>query len=153
MATPAEQLAQAVEATNTAEVIRAALEGDSVKLIFRVHKKKQWLDIVEFVLARKSKWTEHVCQQYFLREGRLVYCWNFILRPTAKLEEAVAEAVKLLTQAITTVPRAAQQHPVDEFPLVGASARRTSRIMFDPRAPGPSRGGPSHKGAYTIAGE
>ena len=145
-------LKEALEATGATEVLKASGEGDTVKLVFRVHRKKAWLGILEYVLARAAKWTAHVCQQYFLRDGKLVYGWTFVLRPNSKLDEAIEEARTLLAQASTTVPRLTRSAP-DTFPLVAASPRRTARINFDPRAPGPSRDGASHKGAFTIAGE
>lgn len=148
-----ELLGRALNATNVAEVVRASKEGDSVKLIFRVTQKRVWLAILEHLLARAQNWSAHVCQQYFMRGGKLVYGWNFILRPAegVQLKDAVINAVQLLTQAAKSAPQTAVAD-VDSFPLVGASSRRTAKLVFDPRAPGPSRGGPSHKGAYPIGG-
>jgi len=150
-----EQLGQALNATHVAEVVRFSRDDDSIKLLFRVTQKRVWLAILEYVLVRASRWSGHVCQQYFVRNGKLVYGWNLILRPVDKvsLEEAVAEARQLLTQATRTVPQVMATGDADSFPLVGASPRRTAKIVFDPRLPGPDKGGPSHKGAYPIAGK
>jgi hypothetical protein len=151
--TPESLLGQTLAATRVAEVLRTSAEGGSLKVLFRVTQKKIWLGILEFVLARASSWTAHVCQQYFMRSGKLVYGWNFILRPNdkVKMEVALQEACLLLQQGARTVPQV-QAEPTDSFPLVGASPRRTARLVFDPRQPGPSGGGPSHKGAYGIPG-
>ena len=144
-------LSNALTGTQVAEVLRESSEDGSVKLLFRVTQKKIWLGVLEYVLARASSWTAHVCQQYFMRSGKLVYGWNFILRPNGgvKLADAIAEACQLLLQGARTVPKVLAE-PTDSFPLVGASPRRTARLVLDPRAPGPRQGGPSHKGAYNV---
>lgn len=148
---PESLLGQSLAATRVAEVLRVSAEGDSLKIIFRVTQKKIWLGILEFVLARATSWTAHVCQQYFMRNGKLVYGWNFIFRPNDKTNftTALTEACTLLQQGARTVPQVMTE-PSDSYPLVGASPRRTARLVFDPRAPGPRHGGPSHKGAYGV---
>lgn len=148
---PEVMLARAIESTEVAEIVRASSDKGSVKLLYRVRQKQIWLGILEYVLSRAEGWSAHVCQQYFMRGGRLVYGWNFILQPPKAVEVASA----LIVQAGKVVPKTIQvAGPLDSFPLVGASNRRTSRIAFDPRLPGPDKGGPSHKGAYPMgAGE
>lgn len=150
-ARPEIMLSNALTSTQVAEVLRESAEDGTAKLLFRVTQKKIWLGILEFMLARASTWTAHVCQQYFMRSGKLVYGWNFILRPNngVKLEAAAAEACQLLIQGAHTVPKVLAE-PTDSYPLVGASPRRTARLVFDPRAPGPRQGGPSHKGAFGV---
>jgi len=153
MATNAERLAMAVEASGFATVIKKTEPSGSVRLLCRVSDKRVWCALLEYVLGRKKDWTEHVCQQYFMNDGKLVYGWNFILN-AEDVDAAVANACKLFDAATvfttTTKPRKRTRGPVDEVPLVGASPNRNAKGSFDPRLPGPSRGGPSHKGAYTV---
>lgn len=147
-------LSMAIEASGVAEVVRSSLDGQTVKVLYRVREKRLWLGILEYVLSRADGWTAHVCQQYFMRGGRLVYGWNFILQPTDSLEKAVENACGLLVQAAKVVPKViGRGGPLESFPLVGASPRRTAPIVFDFRLPGPSKGGPSHKGAYAVREE
>jgi hypothetical protein len=148
-------LAAAIESTGVAETVRHSVSGNSVKVLHRVSQKRIWLGILEFVLSRAKGWSAHVCQQYFIHKGRLLYGWNFILQPVGDgtLETAVEAVAGLLVQATKVVPRVMATGPIDTFPLVGSSRRRTARIAFDPRLPGPDKGGPSHKGAYPIKGE
>jgi hypothetical protein len=123
-----------------------------VKVLYRVTEKRHWLAILEYVLARADGWSAHVCQQYFMRGGRLVYGWNFILQAEQQ-EEGARKVARLLTEATKVAPKmvSGRGGSVDSFPLVGASPRRTAtNLVHDPRLPGPSRGGPSHKGAYAI---
>jgi hypothetical protein len=142
-------LAQAIECTEVAEVVRVSSDKTSIKVLYRVRQKRIWLGILEYVLSRAEGWSAHVCQQYFMRGGRLVYGWNFILQPP-KAVEAVAQ---LLVQAAKVVPKTIQAAPggMDSFPLMGATHRRTAKISFDPRLPGPDKGGPSHKGAFPMS--
>lgn len=142
-------LRQALDSTGIVEVIRSSADEGSIKVLYRVRQKRIWLGILEYVLSRAEGWSAHVCQQYFLRGGKLVYGWNFILQPPAK----VVDVAKLLSQASVVVPRTmpAVTGPLESFPLVGSSSRRTASIAFDPRLPGPGKGGPSHKGAYPMS--
>ena len=142
-------LARAIEASGTAEVVRCSVSSSSVKVLFRVFEKRLWLGILEYALSRADGWDAHVCQQYFMRGGRLVYGWNFILQ-SKNLVQAVQKAAKVLAAASEVIPRITPRGPLDSYPLVGASPGRTAKIAFDPRLPGPDKGGPSHKGAYSI---
>jgi hypothetical protein len=145
---PEKLLAQAIEDTGVVEVVRASSDENSAKVLYRVTQKRVWLGVLEYALSRSDGWSAHVCQQYFMRGGRLVYGWNFILQPLTAVEAVVG----LLTQAARVVPRTMSviAGPLESFPLVGSSTRRTSKIAFDPRLPGPDKGGPSHKGAYPM---
>jgi hypothetical protein len=143
----------AIEASGVAEVIRCNESKEQVHVFHRVLDKVKWASILEYILTRKSCWDAHTCQQYFMRGGKLVYGWNFILQPTGELEAAVAEVTKLLVEAAKVVPKVVGSGQLTSFPLVGATPRRTSKISFDPRLPGPDKGGPSHKGAYPIRTE
>lgn len=147
--TPEETMSRAIEGTGVVEVIRSSSDESSVKVLYRVRQKRAWLSVLEYVLSRADGWSAHVCQQYFMRGGRLVYGWNFILQPFAAAEAAA----ELLIQAAKVVPKTMPTiaGPLDSFPLVGSSSRRTSKIAFDPRLPGPDKGGPSHKGAFPMS--
>lgn len=145
----AQLLARAIEASGVAEVIRCSSTEGSVKALFRVFEKRVWLGILEYTLSRAEGWSAHVCQQYFMRGGRLVYGWNFILQ-SEDTHTAVQHAAQHLVRAAEVVPQIVASGPLDSYPLVGASPRRTAKIAFDPRLPGPDKGGPSHKGAYSI---
>lgn len=145
-------LALAINATGVAEVVRYSQDGNSIKVLFRVKEKRTWLAILEYVLARADGWSAHVCQQYFIRGGKMVFGWNFILQ-SEDLLAAVDKVSVLLRGGARVVPKNVARGPLESFPLVGAPRNRTAHIQFDPRLPGPSRGGPSHKGAYGIKGE
>lgn len=142
-------LKQAIEASGIAEIVRGSSDASSVKVLHRVYEKRLWLGILEFVLSRADGWSAHICQQYFMRGGRLVYGWNFILQ-SSDIATAVHHVSDLLVQAYSVVPKVISRGPLESFPLVGASPRRTAKIAFDPRLPGPDKGGPSHKGAYSV---
>lgn len=147
---------EALESTGIVQVVRLTVNDKQAHALCRVAAgtKRLWCDMLEYILTRKTCWEDHICQQYFIRGGKLVYGWNVIVIAADELEGAVSEFNGLLTQASQVVRRInTTQVSVDSFPLVGASHRRQSRnIVFDPRLPGPGRGGPSHKGAYEIKG-
>jgi len=150
--TPDLLLGRAIAASGVAEIIRTSLENNTVKVLYRVREKRTWLAILEYALSRATDWSAHVCQQYFMRGGKLVYGWNFILQSQGPVEDTVKKVATLLTEGAKVAPKVAGVG-LDSFPLVGTSRHRTSNIMFDPRLPGPGRGGPSHKGAYSIQEE
>ena len=144
---PEKLLVAAINGTDVVEVVRSSSDKTSIKVLYRVGQKRVWLGILEYVLSRTEEWSAHVCQQYFMRGGQLVYGWNFILQPPHKAHVVV----DLLTQATQVVPKTmSATGPLETFPLVGSSSRRTAKIAFDPRLPGPDKGGPSHKGAYSM---
>lgn len=147
--TPEETLSRAIEGTGVVEVVRSSSDEHSVKALYRVRQKRAWLGMLEYVLSRADGWSAHVCQQYFMRGSRLVYGWNFILQPLT----ATGVVADLLIQAARVVPKTMPTiaGPLESFPLVGSSSRRTSKIAFDPRLPGPDKGGPSHKGAFPMS--
>lgn len=147
----AEEFQDAILATGVADVVRLSTDPQ-ISALCRVHNKRVWVTIIEYVLTRKTCWSAHICQQYFLRGGRLVYGWNFIVQPDGNTSEAIKEVVRLLMEGAKVAPRVSGfGGEISEFPLVGASPRRSSsKIAFDPRLPGPDSGGPSHKGAYPV---
>jgi len=153
----ADKLVEIIQESGIATVLRKTETSGSLRLLCRVGDKKRWCAILEHVLSKKTGWTEHLCQQYFMKDDTLVYGWNFILN-SEDLPAAYDNAYKLFKAAASAIqagvkkrekPRRGQ---VDSMPLLGASKRRTMQLSFDPRLPGPSHGGPSHKGAFTISG-
>jgi hypothetical protein len=148
---PSQVLAWAIESTGVAQVVRQSAEGLSAKVLFRVTEKRTWLAALEYTLARADGWSAHVCQQYFMRGGRLVYGWNFILQASERsLLDAASCVSGLLRDGVRAAPKLGSRGSLDSFPLVGAPRYRTANIQFDPRLPGPGRGGPSHKGGYSV---
>jgi len=150
-----EVLASAIETTGVAEVIRSSTSGNAIKVLYRVGEKRTWLGILEYVLSRASRWSAHACQQYFMRGGKLVYGWNFILQGEVAedgvdLERVTKTVAQLFTEASRVIPKVITRGPIDTFPLVGAGKHRNAKNVFDPRLPGPDRGGPSHRGAYSV---
>ena len=143
-------LSQIINATGIAEVVRVTESKKQIAVLYRVKEKRSWLAVVEYLLRHKTCWEAHICQQYFLRGSSLVYGWNFILEPGDDVAKAVREIGGLVEKGMLEVPKQLARGMLGSFPLVGASPRRTAKIVFDPRAPGPGRGGPSHKGAHNI---
>lgn len=145
-----DHLAQIINQTGLAEVVRVTQGKNQIALLCRVREKKRWLALMEYALQKKTCWEAHICQQYFLRGSNLVFGWNFILQSAKTLEEAVKEVGMLLAKGQQEVPRIRAQGQISSFPLVGASPRRTASLVWDPRQPGPDKGGLSHKGAHAI---
>lgn len=152
-AQPDQLLAAAINATEVAEVIRSNTTPDGVKALCRVSEKRTWLSVLEYVLSRAEGWSAHICQQYFMRGGRLVYGWNFILQTQGDVPTVVERVGALIRQGARVAPKIAGVGPLDSFPLVGHQRVKMSNAVFDPRLPGPSKGGPSHKGAYPVREE
>lgn len=146
-----DELAAALVAAG-AEIVRQNEDEQSIRLLCRVKYKRVWLDILEYVLARKQNWEVHVCQQYFMRGGKLVFGWNFIFDPIdCDLSSAVDKAVSLLTQAVRVISQMEGDDPaqmegaIESFPLIGASSRRNAPIIKDPKT-----GIPIHRGGYPM---
>lgn len=146
-ATSADLLAQGVEHAG-AEVLKLGQDTGSIKLLCRVRNKRAWCDTIEYVLARKQGWDAHICQQYFLRGGRLVYGWNVILK-SKSLVKAARNARNLFIDAVRVLSQlSAEQEagPIESFPLVGFSPNRNRPLVRDSKT-----GLPVHKGAYSVA--
>lgn len=145
-----EMLASAVEAAG-AEVVKQSEDSGSIKLLCRVKYKKVWCDILEYVLVRKRGWDAHICQQYFIKSGKLVYGWNVIFQPENGMDEATKNAFQLFSQAIRVVARMSEEEKIEiggqieSFPLIGASPSRTAPIERDPKT-----GVPIHRGGAPI---
>ena len=149
-----EALKTAINGTRVAEVLRVKETDKSIYLLFRVHHKRIFVGIMEYTILRKQGWEEHLSQRYFVKGKKLVYGWEFILR-SDDLDKATIEVAKLLktgTKVILTLAKKWQTADggVNSMPLIGAGSHRTANIVFDPRLPGPDKGGPSHRGAYSV---
>jgi hypothetical protein len=134
------ELVKALERLEFVTVVRTEEAASQLRLLCRVTNKKAWCVVLERLLQDRRDWTAHICQQYFVKDGSLVYGWNFIVNADDK-GSASKDICRLLT-----VP---QRVEVDTFPLRGAW--RTSEGSFNPRAPGARTGGSSQKGAFPIS--
>ena len=141
---------KAMESGGLLEVIRYSESDTQLTALFRVFNKKNWLKVVEYVLARKEGWDAHICQQYFLRGGKLVFGWNFILEAENNeyYASAVAAATSLIVQGMRSVstPAIVADDP-DVVPLIGAGGYRTAKQQLDPRT-----GLPVNKGVGLTRG-
>lgn len=147
----ATKLADTLEDTGLVVVIRKSASADSVRLLCRVANKRAWCSLLEKLLQNQKGWEEHICQQYFLKDGKLVYGWNFIV--TSKTLDKSVEDICQAVKSAVLVGEVPSTGSVDSMPLIGAGSYRNTKSVFDPRMPGPSRGGPSHKGAYPVGSE
>ena len=143
-------LIAAIDACGLADVVENRSSDGQVALLCRVHDKRQWVALMEYMMVRKTCWDVHLCQQYFLRGPRMIFGWNFILEPQGPVEKAMEEVLKLFNEGAQVVPKMKRGGQLTSFPLVGAGAHRTANTSFDPRLPGPDRGGPRHRGAYNV---
>jgi len=143
----------AINGTKLAEVVKVTEGKTRLQIVHRVKDKKlrPWLGVMEYVLSRKTGWDAHVCKHYFLKAGKLVYGWNFIVQwknPEDK-DEILSQVKSLLTNGGRNVPNLV--HQLESYPLAGAKANRNEPATgMDPRAPGPMRGGLSQKGAHRL---
>jgi len=145
-ATPADILAQGVMHAG-ADVLNSSTEDASVKLLCRVKNKRFWCDVLEYVLARKQEWDAHVCQQYFISQGRLKFGWNVILQ-AEDIEAAARNARDLFVEGTRVMSQLGAEQdagPLQSFPLMGASPNRNRPMVRDPKT-----GLPVHRGAYAI---
>lgn len=149
----AEKVAAAINATRIAEVIKVNDGPSSLRLVHRVAPKQlsTWLAILEYVLARKRGWDEHICKRYFYQDGKIRYAWNFIVQwadPSSKTA-VLTQIQQNLAAAVMAAPRVSQQ--LSSYPLVGARENRnTPQGPLNVRAAGPMTGGPSQRGAHKL---
>ena len=134
-------LKTSLEALGFVKVVKAEIAANQLRLLCRVTNKKAWCEVLERLMQGRKNWTEHICQQYFLKGSSLVYGWNIIIN-SADVAAAATEISRLLH-----VPAAVD---VDTFPLRGAW-RPPAGGSFNITAPGVGRGGPSQKGAHSVS--
>ena len=151
---PIEAIVSAINATGVAEVVKSGDGPLQVKITHRVQAKqlKIWLSILTYVLSRKHGWEAHVCKQYFLRGGKLLYAWNFIIQweTGAKRSEILKQVAALITKAGEEVPRVVGA--LDSYPLMAKDGRNEPGGPMNVRAPGPMSGGYKQRGAHRIGG-
>lgn len=141
-----DKLVTALEQTGYVKVVKTEEAPTQLRLLCRVSSKKQWCDLLERLLQNKQDWTEHICQQYFLKEGKLVYGWNVVINASDLMKASLSICNQLA--AISMVDEGGVG--VDSFPLRGAY--RSTGASFNPSAPGVARGGSSQKGAFSVGG-
>ena len=152
-----EAITTAINTTGVAEVVKVSEGPQQVKITHRVQAKqlKIWLAIITHILSRKHDWDAHICKQYFLRGGRLLYAWNFIVQweagqPGNKRAVVLKQVADLLNRASAEVPRVASS--LDSYPLMAKDNRNEPGGPMNIRAPGPMSGGYKQRGAHKIGG-
>jgi hypothetical protein len=146
MSSLVDTLVDKLETLGCVKVLKKSESEGSIRLLCRVINKKKWSSILENVLLNKDGWEEHICQQYFLKDRKLVYGWNFIINSTD-----MDKAIKSICRNLREAAPINEGGDIDSIPLVGAY--RPANTDFDVRSPGPTRGGHSHKGAYPVSGK
>lgn len=138
-----ERLKEDLEALGYLKVVQVKESEAQIRLLCRISNKKAWLEKLERLLLEVKSWKPHICQQYFIKEGAgMVYGWNIVIN-SSDIPATVAEIHRVLTGP--------EHIEVDTFPLRGAW-RPPENASFSPSAPGPGRGGVSHRGAFPIGG-
>ncbi len=137
------RLVAALEKLGYVKVVTAEEKEKQIRLLCRVTDKRSWVALLERLLNGVSGWKPHICQQYFLKDGAMVYGWNFIIN---------AEDPPAICRALCSFLTVAPTVEVDTFPLRGA-LRAPAGAVFNPQAPGPTRGGASHKGVFPVGGK
>jgi hypothetical protein len=143
----------AINATGVAEVVKVTETPTQLRITHRVAGKKLsvWLGIVSYVLSRQRGWDAHVSKQYFLKDGKLLYGWNFIAQwgsPEDK-DQILKQVRDLLTRAKSEVPQIV--HQLESYPIHAKGERNMpGSARMNASAPGPMQGGVKHKGAYKM---
>lgn len=149
---------EAINDTQVAEVVKIHDMKNQLRVTHRVVKGRRgiWLEVVTFVLSRKHGWDAHVSKQYFMREGKLRYAWNFIIqwKSGQSKKKVLTQVVELLNKSRNIVRQdqaAVGARQLTSYPLVASDKRNMpGASSMDVRAPGPMRGGPKQKGAYKV---
>lgn len=137
------RLVEVLERLGYVTVVKVEETKAQVRLLCRVIDKKAWISVLERILQNVTNWQPHICQQYFLKDGALVFGWNFII---------ASQNPAATCKAICSELAAPEPVEVDTFPLRGA-LRPPAGGVFNPKAPGPSMGGPTHKGVFPVGGK
>lgn len=171
-------LSDAVERTGVVQVLSGAVTLSQVRLRLRVTNESRWLHMITLVLKEeeRAEWSVHLCRQYILHEGRLVYTWNFVTQ-AAELDRAVQDVCRVFDLICSNIdmfddaeeremkrpaPRKVEKKQpdngrpqrkishgdLDEIPLVGAEGRAVPEVAWNQfRSPG------KRKGAHPIGGD
>ena len=107
------------------DVVNQSVTDNQVRIIHRVAKEgmPNWLVVMQELLqaSETAPWSVDLSKQYFLRNGRLIYGWRFILQAPDVLEHLDA-----VIKAVEKAPRA--RRIIEEQPLAGASAHRNTLV-------------------------
>jgi len=149
----ANEVVRAINATGVAEVVKVTESPTQLRITHRVAGKKLsvWLGIVSYVLSRQHGWDAHVSKQYFLKDGKLLYGWNFIAQwsESENKDAVLAQVRELLVKAKAAVPQIV--HQLESYPLHAKGERNApGNSRMSVAAPGPMQGGVKHKGAYKL---
>lgn len=155
--TPSAIVAEAIMASRAATPIDQRDAEGSLRVYHRVPRGgvKRWTGIVANLLRRAPpELGLHFCQQFFIIEDRLRYAWNLQVEwPGEVSGDAVASLVaSLLQEGLQAVP-GVRGMQLDRIPLNAPPDRNKPEGAHNPLAPGPSRGGPSQKGAHIKKAE
>jgi hypothetical protein len=172
-----EIVTETIERTGVVQVLTSSTTSTQVKLRLRITNEARWLHMVTLILREESRaqWNAHICRQYVLHDGRLVYTWNFVLqgddiRQTAndvcrvfdlicsnidmfegteekEVKRPVRRPVK--PPESDSKPRRHVNHgDLEEIALVGTEGRPVPEVAWNQfRAPG------KRKGAHLIGGD
>lgn len=161
------------------QVLSGARLPAQVRMRLRVTNESRWLHMITLVLKEeeRAEWNAHLCRQYILHEGRLVYTWNFVVQ-SGELERAVQDVCRVFDLICSNIDmfddaeerevkrpapkrsknakrtsngkpeRRISHGDLDEIPLVGAEGRAVPEVAWNQfRAPG------KRKGAHPIGGD
>lgn len=160
------------------QVLSGACLQTQVKLRLRVTNESRWLHMITLILKEegRAEWNVHLCRQYILHEGRLVYTWNFVIQ-SGELERAVQDVCRVFDLICSNIDmfddaeerelkrpsprpnnksrrtsdgkpeRKISHGDLDEIPLVGAEGRPVPEVAWNQ-----FRSSGKRKGAHPIGG-
>jgi len=128
-----------VNPTSKPAVIKAVQGDTRLHVSVRVDPKKlkPWLAAMEYVLKNKQGWDVHLCKQYFIRGGKIMYAWNFIAQWASEdiSEQVLTNMLEVLKFAARNMPKVV--HQITEYPLAGAGDDRNKpEGSMNPKASG-----------------
>jgi len=175
-----ELLGEAVERTGVVQVLSSACLSEQVRMRIRVTNESRWIHMITLILKEeeRAEWNAHLCRQYILHEGRLVYTWNFVIQ-SGEIERAIQDVCRvfdLICSNIDMFDDAAEREmkrpspkikdssksqedngrphrrishgDLDEIPLVGAEGRAIPEVAWNQ-----FRSSGKRKGAHPIGGD
>ncbi len=139
----ADRLSRALETTGLCQPVNATFGENRVAVLCRVKEenKKKWTELLHKILLIADEeseevhaWQCHFCQNYFLKDQKMVYGWNISIQ-----SREMNISVEMISRALKGLPlRNTNKRELDEFPLHGAPADRNA-----------PKGG---RGVHTIGG-
>jgi len=177
--TVADDLKAALASLPKTEVLDHGINRDRVRILMRVHEDSTWLPVLKLILREERRqsgteksWSVHVCRQFMLRpdnDEKLGFAWNFILRSSFSLREAVTDICRVIDvakNAVTFEDKAPPRRPgvvpqkrkplkegvvralkgeLREYPLMARPDRNMPEVdLFAPQG--------KRKGAHLIGG-